>query len=335
MKAQRDGVTEAVIGLAAAHDPAQLEVLLESLSNAQLRSLAASLAARVATEQQPRKSLSAPEQVCEVAVAAAAKTFGTTPEAVLSPARAQEVSDARAVAMTAARANGLSVPKIAEYFGKDHASVLHALKRTAERPRLTAEAASIADDITSRYQKVTQERPALRLVRDSKADPKVDQKADPKPGRGQATPAEVTRAGAAIEAAAKTFKTTPEALRGPKRTRTLSDARAVAMTAARYTGISLPKIAAEFGGRDHTTVLHATRRIEKTPPLREIAERIAKYLPAAEDPGTSQPASRLAGRLAQSPGPGERVKTSPARGQLADRQAAVAAATQPVLAPRR
>lgn len=333
MKAQRDGVTEAVIGLAAAHDPAQLEVLLESLSNAQLRSLAASLAARVAGEQQPRKSLSAPEQVCEVAVAAAAKTFGTTPEAVLSPARAQEVSDARAVAMSAARANGLSVPKIADYFGKDHASVLHALKRTAERPRLTAEAASIADDITSRYQKATQERPALRLVRDPKPTP--DQKPEPKPGRGQATPAEVTRAGAAIEAAAKTFKTTPEALRGPKRTRTLSDARAVAMTAARYTGISLPKIAAEFGGRDHTTVLHATRRIEKTPPLREIAERIAKDLPAAEDPGAGQPASRLVGRLAQSPGPGEQVTTSPARGQLADRQAVAAAATQPVLAPHR
>lgn len=152
MNPERDGITEAVIGLAAAHDPDRLEVLLESLSNVQLRSLAASLATRIAHDQQPAQDISAPEHVCEVAIEAAAETFGTTPEAVLSAARAQEVCDARAVAMSAARANGLSLPKIAVQFGKDHGSVIHAIRRTAHRPRLAAAAATIAEDITGRYQ---------------------------------------------------------------------------------------------------------------------------------------------------------------------------------------
>jgi chromosomal replication initiation ATPase DnaA len=117
MNPQHDGITEAVIGLAAEHDPGQLEVLLDSLSNVQLGSLAASLATRIAHEQTPghapAQDISAPEHVCDVAIEAAARTFGTTPEAVLSTARAQEVCDARAVAMSAARANWLSLPKIA------------------------------------------------------------------------------------------------------------------------------------------------------------------------------------------------------------------------------
>lgn len=320
MNPQHDGITEAVIGLAAGHHPGQLEVLLESLSNVQLRSLAASLATRIAYEQQPVRDISAPEYVCEVAIEAAAKTFGTTPDAVLSPARAQEVCDARAVAMSAARASGLSLPKIAEEFGKDHGSVMHAIKRTADRPRLAAAAATIAEDITNRYQKATEERPALRLVREPESAPQ------------QATPADLTLVGAAIHAAARTFGTDPDAMRGTDRTRTVADARAVAMTAARMSGLSQPKIAAEFGGRDHTSVLHATRRIQKTPPLREIAERIAKDLPTAQSPGED----RRARRTPPSEQVTEQVSTTPARGQLADRQtAAVAATASTALAPRR
>jgi hypothetical protein len=97
------------------------------------------------------------------------------------------------------------------------------------------------------------------------------------------TPQDITLIGAATDAAARTFDTDPALLRGPERIRMVVDARAVAMTAARLNGLSLPKIAAEFGDRHHTVVLQTTRRIEKTPPLREIAERIAKALPAAEN----------------------------------------------------
>lgn len=164
---------------------------------------------------------------------------------------------------------------------------------------------------------MTEERPPLRLVRARET------------ARQHATPADLTLVGAAIRAAARTFGTNPDALRGTDRTRTVADARAVAMTAARLSGLSLPKIAAEFGGRDHTVVLHATRRIQKTPPLREIAERIAEELPAAGSPAEDRRASRSA--------PSEQVTPTQARGELADRQAVAVqpAAAQPAAGPRR
>jgi chromosomal replication initiator protein len=49
-----------------------------------------------------------------------------------------------------------------------------------------------------------------------------------------------------------------------KRSQHIVYPRQVAMYLARYlTDMSLPRIGAEFGGRDHTTVLHATRKIER------------------------------------------------------------------------
>lgn len=58
------------------------------------------------------------------------------------------------------------------------------------------------------------------------------------------------------------------------------------MTAARIHGHSLPTIARHFE-RDHTTVLHATRRIDKTPPLRDLAAKIAAELPEEPAAGAS------------------------------------------------
>jgi len=53
-------------------------------------------------------------------------------------------------------------------------------------------------------------------------------------------------------------------LTSKKRTQTIVYPRQVAMYLAReLTDFSLPKIGKEFGGRDHTTVLHATTKIEK------------------------------------------------------------------------
>ena len=91
----------------------------------------------------------------------------------------------------------------------------------------------------------------------------------------------------AVVAAAAASNTTPEVLLSADRSGVSADARAVAMTAARLHGHSLPTIARHFD-RDHTTVLQATRRIEKTPPLRDLAAKIATDLP-------EQPAG--AGRL--------------------------------------
>ncbi|MCX6395080.1 MAG: chromosomal replication initiator protein DnaA [Propionibacteriales bacterium] len=64
-----------------------------------------------------------------------------------------------------------------------------------------------------------------------------------------------------------------EDLCGPSRTRALVTARQIAMYLCReLTELSLPKIGVQFGGRDHTTVMNADRRIRK-----EMAERQTVY----------------------------------------------------------
>jgi len=59
-----------------------------------------------------------------------------------------------------------------------------------------------------------------------------------------------------------------------KRTRTVARPRQVAMALAKeLTQLSLPVIGDAFGGRDHTTVIHACRKIEE---LRNLDPIIAK-----------------------------------------------------------
>lgn len=61
---------------------------------------------------------------------------------------------------------------------------------------------------------------------------------------------------------ASAFRITEKELLGPSRLRTVLTARQVAMYLVReLTGLSLPRAAAAFG-RDHTTVLHACRKVE-------------------------------------------------------------------------
>ena len=51
---------------------------------------------------------------------------------------------------------------------------------------------------------------------------------------------------------------------GNKRAQSIVYPRQMAMYLARdLTDVSLPRIGAEFGGRDHTTVMHAQRKIER------------------------------------------------------------------------
>lgn len=65
-----------------------------------------------------------------------------------------------------------------------------------------------------------------------------------------------------IEATARYFNLSPEQLLSSKRLRPLVDARQVAMYICReLTDLSLPAIGEAFGGKDHTTVLHAVRKI--------------------------------------------------------------------------
>jgi len=60
------------------------------------------------------------------------------------------------------------------------------------------------------------------------------------------------------------FEISLDELRSKSRNRTLVTARQIAMYLLReLTDMSLPKIGQEFGGRDHTTVMHADRKIRK------------------------------------------------------------------------
>ncbi|MCW2723933.1 MAG: chromosomal replication initiator protein DnaA [Frankiales bacterium] len=85
--------------------------------------------------------------------------------------------------------------------------------------------------------------------------------------------------GATIMAAtAEYFGLTMEDLCGSSRSRVLVTGRQIAMYLCReLTDLSLPKIGQMFGGRDHTTVIHADRKIRG-----QMSERRATYNQVAE-----------------------------------------------------
>ncbi|GAA4950632.1 hypothetical protein GCM10023205_09180 [Yinghuangia aomiensis] len=80
-------------------------------------------------------------------------------------------------------------------------------------------------------------------------------------------------AGTIMAHTASYFGLTVEDLCGTSRSRVLVTARQIAMYLCReLTDLSLPKIGAQFGGRDHTTVMHADRKIRSL-----MAERRSIY----------------------------------------------------------
>ncbi len=81
-----------------------------------------------------------------------------------------------------------------------------------------------------------------------------------------------------MAATAEYFSLTVDDLCGSSRSRVLVNARQVAMYLCReLTDLSLPKIGQTFGGRDHTTVMHADRKIRS-----QMAERRSLYNQIAE-----------------------------------------------------
>ncbi|WP_436979921.1 chromosomal replication initiator protein DnaA [Streptomyces sp. enrichment culture] len=96
------------------------------------------------------------------------------------------------------------------------------------------------------------------------------------PGGEESTP-EIT-ADAITSAVAEYFGLGVEDLAGSSRSRTLVTARQIAMYLCReLTDLSLPKIGQHFGGRDHTTVMHADRKIrvlmaERRPIYNQVTE---------------------------------------------------------------
>jgi chromosomal replication initiator protein len=74
-------------------------------------------------------------------------------------------------------------------------------------------------------------------------------------------------------------------LRGPRRHRTIAHPRSVAMYLCRkHSQASFPQIGESFGGKDHTTVIHACKKIEAAvatdPALRSLLQSIERKLPA-------------------------------------------------------
>ncbi|SHN88705.1 chromosomal replication initiator protein DnaA [Geodermatophilus obscurus] len=81
-----------------------------------------------------------------------------------------------------------------------------------------------------------------------------------------------------MAATAEYFSVTMEELQGANRSRTLVNARQIAMYLCReLTELSLPRIGASFGGKDHTTVMHAVKKITNL-----MSERRATYTQVTE-----------------------------------------------------
>jgi len=81
-----------------------------------------------------------------------------------------------------------------------------------------------------------------------------------------------------MDATSEYYGVSVDDLRGQSRSRVLVNARQVAMYLCReLTDLSLPRIGQAFGGRDHTTVMHADRKIRQ-----QMAERRTLFNQIAE-----------------------------------------------------
>jgi len=99
-------------------------------------------------------------------------------------------------------------------------------------------------------------------------------------------PQQIT-AKAILDATAKIFGFTIEELCGPNRRRPLVTARQIAMYVMREsTDFSYPAIGREFGGRDHTTVIHAVEKIgDRMKERRAIYDQVAELMNAMKRGG--------------------------------------------------
>jgi len=102
------------------------------------------------------------------------------------------------------------------------------------------------------YAALTQQNITLEMSTD------VLQDLIPSPNQRELTPEEI------IGSTAAAFGFSPKEVVGPSRRQPLVRARQTAMYLCReLTDLSLPKIGSAFGGRDHTTVMHALERVKE------------------------------------------------------------------------
>ena len=68
-----------------------------------------------------------------------------------------------------------------------------------------------------------------------------------------------------IDEVSRYYEVSPQDVKGPRRTSQVSSARQVSIYIVReITGMSMEAIGAEFGGRDHSTIVYALKQVEKT-----------------------------------------------------------------------
>lgn len=139
----------ALVALVAEENHSIIERMLAEMTAEQVRTLAIAMARQVNGTENANGEVAdvGPDGICAIAIATAVQAFGTSRDAVLSADRHRPVSDARAVAMTAARRSGLTLPSIASYFGMNHTSVMYAQSKVANNPRLNAVCVRIVDEL--------------------------------------------------------------------------------------------------------------------------------------------------------------------------------------------
>ena len=119
------------------NDPDAVAAVLTPLSITDLYALAVVLAANIDVNSPLLPSYSA-ERATRQAVRHAALMYDVPPDEIHSPSRHRDVNTARMVAMTVVRLAGHSLPTVGQLFGRDHTTVLHAVRRTNADPRMKA-----------------------------------------------------------------------------------------------------------------------------------------------------------------------------------------------------
>ena len=121
--------------------------LLTGLSMRELRSLCVRLAGHVNVDKPLQVSPMSRERVIESCITQASNAFGVSTIAIKSASRRREHIDARHVAAYAARLCGAPYASIGEAMNRDHTTIMNAVGRVGELPRLRGLAHQIATKV--------------------------------------------------------------------------------------------------------------------------------------------------------------------------------------------
>lgn len=128
----------ALIAAVGADDQAAVAEVLTDLDTSELHALAIVLA----SYNTPGASET---DLLRAATSQAAHRFGIPEDHIRSTSRRREALDARAVAMYVGYLLGISYSAIGREIGRDHSTVIHAVTRVGETPRLRGIAHNIAE----------------------------------------------------------------------------------------------------------------------------------------------------------------------------------------------